>query len=427
MDAERIKRLWAGKTKRELIAEIARMHEAKPDQSDADPDVHKTKKFDTGLSVLDNHVSIEKTIEEGEGRFRLLVENVPDSLVLHDTNGNIVLVNGILSQALGYSREQLLTMNVRDIEVGLPPMDLKSIWHTMTEAKTLKGRHRRQDGSEFPVEVCVSRFGTPENPLFLALARDMSERENIEQKLVLARDIAEQANRSKSEFLANMSHELRTPLNSIIGFSEVIKNETFGSVNEPRYQEYIRDIHRSGSHLLQVINDILDMAKIESHHVDVNDEIIIISDLIEECERMVTQPAQQAAVTVHSQIGPGLNKLLVDRRRLSQILINLLTNSIKFTPKGGKITISCARDVSGSINLSVADTGIGIPQSDVAHIFEPFVQSREHSTKTHEGTGLGLSLVRALTQLQGGTVILESEVGKGTVVTVTLPSERVID
>ncbi len=368
----------------------------------------------------------EQTIRDSEDRFRELVENVPDSLVLHDTAGKIVMVNENLITTLGYSRDQLLQMNVRDIEVEASSVDLDAIWHAMTDTHTLKRRHRRADGSDFPVEVRVSRFGTTVAPLFLATVRDMSERVEVERELVFARDHAEYANRAKSEFLANMSHELRTPLNSIIGFSEVIQAEIFGSISEPRYNEYIDDIHRSGSHLLNVINDILDMSKIEAQQVGVHEDEIDIRDVIRDCKRMVSQRAERAGLKLISRVDWKISKILADERRLRQILINLLTNAIKFTPSGGQVRVMCQINANGNIELIVEDTGVGIPENEVGRIFEPFIQAREHSTQTHEGTGLGLSLVRALAHLHDGSAAMSSEVGKGTRVTVTLPSVRLI-
>lgn len=410
---------WAAKPKEDLIQEIARLQSKLQNETAS-----------TDLPVA-SHQNVEQIVKaqaimEGEIRFRALVENVPDAFVLHDTDGNIVMVNQALSEALGYSKKELLKLKVHDIEVGVSPQDLDAVWHSMTDPKTLNGRHRRKDGTEFPVEVRVSRFGTPDNPLFLALARDLTERQNIEKALIMARDRAEHANRAKSEFLANMSHELRTPLNSIIGFSEVMRSETFGPLGSRQYLEYITDIHRSGSHLLEVINDILDMSKIESQQVDLEEEAVDVRKLIRDCKRMVEQPAYDAGLKISSRVDPDLYKIRADKRRLAQILINLLSNAIKFTEPKGRIRITCGLNAVGEVVFKVKDSGIGIAEEDIAHIFEPFTQIRSHSTQTHQGTGLGLSLVRALTRLQGGTVDIESAVGKGTTVTVKLPPERVL-
>ena len=384
-----------------------------------------------GIGVITSDITDRKkamlAVQESEERFKRLVENVPDPLVVHDIDGQIVEVNDKFIEALGYDREQLLKMNVTDVAVGSSSTELKSLWQSMKGTRVLKSRNQRSDGAEFPVEVHISRYQNSGVPLFLATVRDTTERSSVEHELVVARDRAEYANQAKSEFLANMSHELRTPLNSIIGFSEVIQTSVFGVINEPRYSEYINDIHSSGSHLLNVINDILDMSKIEAHQMGLQEEAIDIRDIVRDCRRMVFQRAERAGLKLISRVDWRISKVSVDERRLRQILINLLSNAIKFTPKGGMVKILCHLDNNGDIELIVEDTGSGIPENEIGRIFEPFIQARKHSTQTHEGTGLGLSLVRALTHLHDGSVLLTSEVGKGTCVTVTLPSHRLID
>jgi len=384
-----------------------------------------------GIGVITSDVTEQKralrTIQESEDRFKRLVENVPDPLVVHDIDGRFVEVNDKFAEALGYDRDQLLKMSVVDVAVGTSSAELRSLWQSMEGTRTLKSRNQRRDGSLFPVEVHVSRFESAGIPLFLATVRDTTERSSVEHELVVARDRAEYANQAKSEFLANMSHELRTPLNSIIGFSEIIQASIFGAINEPRYSEYIDDIHRSGSHLLNVINDILDMSKIEAHQMGLHEEAIDIRDIVRDCRRMVFQRAERAGLKLISRVEWRISKIFVDERRLRQILINLLSNAIKFTPKGGQVKILCHLDNNGDFELAVEDTGSGIPENEIGRIFEPFIQARKHSTQTHEGTGLGLSLVRALAHLHDGSVMLSSEVGKGTRVTVTLPAHRLID
>jgi PAS domain S-box-containing protein len=384
-----------------------------------------------GIGVITSDITAQKNseqaIRESEDQLKTLVENVPDPLFVHTIDGEFVEVNEKAVESLGYTREQLMKMSVNDIIVSTPNANLKATWQTMHGTEILKGQHRHIDGHIIPVEVHVSRFGSEKSPLFLATARDISEREQVERELVIARDRAEHANRAKSEFLANMSHELRTPLNSIIGFSEVIQTEVFGRIGERRYGEYIDDIHHSGCHLLNVINDILDMSKIEAQQLEVQEEEIDLRDVIRDCERMVYERAERGRLKLTTKIDTHLPKIWADERRLSQILINLLSNAIKFTDDGGVVSIICRQNKRRDIELIVEDTGDGIPENDLSQVFEPFIQAREHSTQTHEGTGLGLALVKALTGMHGGDVSLTSELGKGTRVTVTLPSSRLVN
>jgi PAS domain S-box-containing protein len=364
--------------------------------------------------------------KNSEERFRKLVENAPDPLYVHDDEGQILMVNDKAIETLGYTSEQIVKMNVCDIDAGSNLDILRPVWRAMRETKSFKGYHKKKDGSDFPVEVHVSRIGPDESPLFLATARDMTERLEAEHELIAARERAEYANYAKSEFLANMSHELRTPLNSIIGFSEAIQAEIYGAINEPRYSGYLDDIRHSGTHLLNVINDILDMSKIEAQQLDVRESPVDIRALIHDCMRMVAERIDAEKLQLTSWTDGAISKIVVDELRLRQILINLISNAIKFTPSGGKIEILCQINSNGDAELVVEDTGVGIPEEELEHVFEPFIQVREHSTKTHEGTGLGLSLVRELTRLHDGEVSLDSKVGRGTKVVVTLPSSRLV-
>ncbi len=232
---------------------------------------------------------------------------------------------------------------------------------------------------------------------------------------------AEVANRSKSEFLANMSHELRTPLNAIIGFSEVIEGETFGPIGNAKYSEYIHDIKDSGKHLLELINDILDLSKIEAGKLEMNEEGVDISSIVGSCMTLVKERAQRGGVALEQHVPTDLPLLRADDCKLKQILLNLLTNAIKFTPAGGRVTLEVTTVTDGWISISVADTGIGIAPNDIAKAMEAFSQIDGTLSRQHQGTGLGLPLTKQLVELHGGTLALESEVGVGTTVTVHLP------
>jgi two-component system, cell cycle sensor histidine kinase PleC len=267
-------------------------------------------------------------------------------------------------------------------------------------------------------EGLYAGVGTALSLLRLAVAT--AERRN--QELQAAKLGAERANRSKSQFLANMSHELRTPLNAIIGFAELLHNQTFGPIQQPRYVEYAQDIHASGVHLLSLINDILDMAKIEAGRVELNEGRVRLSECIAASARLVRHRAAEARVSLAIHLDEDLPDLIADERAVRQILLNLIGNAIKFTPADGSVRVS-ARLEAGCVELSVVDTGIGIAAEHLATVLTPFGQVANELTRDHAGTGLGLPLVKSLAELHGGSFGLSSEVGRGTA-TVRFPAWR---
>ncbi len=236
---------------------------------------------------------------------------------------------------------------------------------------------------------------------------------------------AETANRSKSEFLANMSHELRTPLNAILGFSEIIKGELLGKLNNENYLEYAGDIHESGSHLLEVINDILDISKIESGKVELQEEEFDLPDMIDKSLRLVTERAQNNSIEIKLDLQPGLPNLIADLRLTKQCLINLLSNSVKFTSEQGVVTVRGWRETDGRLAISVSDNGIGIAEEDIKRVLLPFGQVESAFSRDHQGTGLGLPLTKSFIELHGGSLEVKSTLGAGTEVIMWFPVERV--
>jgi signal transduction histidine kinase len=252
------------------------------------------------------------------------------------------------------------------------------------------------------------------------------ELKTIARDLGRARDEATIANRAKSEFLAHMSHELRSPLNAIIGFTEVMTSGMFGPVKPARYREYVEDINASGVHLLAVINDLLDLSKAESGRMELNETPVRISDAAASAMRLVRERAYEATVKLTVDAPETLPALRADERMIKQIILNLLTNSVKFTQPGGTVAVAARIDDEGRLELSVADTGVGIDAEDIPKVLEAYGQADVARTRSSEGTGLGLPLVKSMAELHGGSIELDSTPGEGTTVTVRFPADRLV-
>jgi signal transduction histidine kinase len=273
--------------------------------------------------------------------------------------------------------------------------------------------------------VSVGSIARELNRSFIDIIRLSLEKAKLADELRAARDVAEHASQAKSQILTNMSHEFRTPLNAIIGFAEVIRDATLEPV-APRYREYARNIHSSGQHLLGLINDVLDLAKIDTGRMDLHEEEVEVSRLIAATLPLVAERARTGGVELAAPLVPGLPPVWADRLRLKQVLLNLMSNAIKFTPRGGRVMVTALPTADGSLTIKVADTGIGMRAEEIPQALEPFRQVEQDLSRRFEGSGLGLPLAKQLVELHGGSLTITSEPGQGTTVYVSLPPHRVI-
>jgi PAS domain S-box-containing protein len=333
---------------------------------------------------------------------------------------------------LGYTMEEASHLTPWDLKPALDEESFVAMVEPLhrgdKEILIFETEHRRKDGSCYPVEVRLQLSRTETPPVFVAVIADITERKQAEEAIHAAKEQADVANRAKSEFLAAMSHELRTPLNAVLGFSEIMKEETLGPVGSVKYREYADDIHASGKHLLGLINDILDLSKIESGAEELHDDKIEVPELIHSALKLVGQRAGQEAVKLQVEISDQLPPLRADERKLKQILVNLLSNAIKFSDSGGEVALWawCPMDSDSGHVFQIIDTGIGMAPEDIPKALSRFGQIDADLNRRYQGTGLGLPLTKALIELHGGTLDLQSHVGVGTIITVRFPVERIV-
>ena len=377
------------------------------------------------VAAQDRQRAADLAAAEGAAMYRFLADNAMDLITRHSADGRIRFASPAAFSMLGRTPESITGIAPAAL---VHPDDLKTMQTALVEASyfgraaTAEVRLKRGDGSYLWTEMrCRPASPTKgEAADIVSVTRDISERKTQELALIDARDQAEEANRAKSRFLANMSHELRTPLNAIIGFSEVMTHEMFGPVGSPRYLEYARLINESGGHLLDLINGILDMSKIEAGKFDLSEELFDLDEVMTQAVRFVKLQSDRKGVVLKASVAPETSSIFADKRAVKQILVNLVSNGVKFTPRGGEVRVVAARAAEGVV-LAVSDTGVGIGPSDLKRLGRPFEQVEGEHVRSQEGTGLGLALVKALTALHGGDVTIGSTLGEGTTVAVVLP------
>ena len=378
-------------------------------------------------------------------RLRDAIETIPEAFVVWDADNRLVLCNSNFQELHNLPDEAIMVGASYESVVAAgrkPVVRTKAITGGPNipgartfEAQLEDGRwlhiseRRTKDGGYVSVGTDITTLKTHEEKLvdsekrLMATVADVSASQQrlaeLAEKYAAEKTRAEEASQAKSKFLANMSHELRTPLNAIIGFSEIMESAMFGPLGAEKYNEYCTDIRSSGQYLLDVINDILDMAKIEAGRIRLDIEELDLDALLAEAIRVVSARAQDKQLELVAKISPELG-LRADRRALKQIMLNLLSNAVKFTSAGGRVTVR-GRAADSCIVLAIADTGIGIDKESLARLGRPFEQVESQLTKSHHGSGLGLAIAKSLVELHGGRMRIRSTLGKGTLVVVRMP------
>ena len=380
----------------------------------------------------------ETALIEGEARFReqasrlqAIIDNMAQGVAVFGADDTLTALNQTARRMLGLPAAELtagaidLTLLLALLVSPETPPGTAPVRDTVALAEALRRRpdliFERQGAAGVMLEVRASPM--PGGGVILCFT-DITERKRTESTLREAKEAAERGNRAKNTFLANISHELRTPLNAIIGFSEMMKHEIFGPITPVSYRPYLDDIHDSGMHLLELINDILDMTKAEAGMTDLVETVVDVAGIIRASARMLARRAANAGLTVEASLPEALPLLLADERRMRQIVLNLLSNAVKFTDEGGRVTISARADANG-FAIMVTDSGIGMSPEDLVRVMEPFVQADSRLSRKYEGSGLGLPLTKALVEAHGGHFTLDSHPGHGTTAIVTLPAWRI--
>ena len=347
--------------------------------------------------------------------------------------GRYIRANAALAQIYGYPSTESLLEGLTDIGSQLyvdtaRRSEFVRLMQVQGHLSGFESEIYRRDGSVIWISESCREIRDKQGAFicYEGTVENITRRKRIEAELHAAREIAERSNQAKSIFLANMSHELRTPLNAILGFSELMTQELFGPLGDPRYTEFAGDIFRSGKHLLEIIGNILDLAKVETGQMELYERDVELAELMLGSERLVSEAARQRDVRLEVRLPTMPVIVIADSTRLRQVILNLLSNAVKFTSAGGSIILSCGR-AHDDLFLRISDTGIGIAPESLTKVMQPFHQVDGSFSRQYEGAGLGLPLGQSLVDLHGGEMTIESILGKGTTVTVHLPGTRVRD
>ena len=357
------------------------------------------------------------------------LENIGEGLSVFDSRGRLIAWNSRFCELLELPP---------DLTVGAPLRDILMLQAVRGDfgrddpwvevAKRLEWFYRDVPTTKERVTpqgrmLQISRRAMPDGSV-VSVYSDITDLKASERKLIQARSQAEMANHAKSEFLANMSHELRTPLNAIIGFSEIIAHELFGPLGNEKYLDYMKDIHQSSLHLLSIINDVLDMSKIEAGKLELSKEPLNIRHLIGEVIRMMRERADSHGIGLATKLSDEEVEIWADERAMKQIFLNLLSNAIKFSRDGGEVCIRVISDESGLAVVEFEDHGIGMNEEELERALQPFGQAKPSTTRNYGGTGLGLPITKGLIEAHGGKLAIESRAGQGTIARISLPTER---
>jgi PAS domain S-box-containing protein len=389
--------------------------------------IRQNELYEQWRAEAESRREAEANMRETEESFQSIFYAAPLPIALIDPTKFVVIQANVAALNLfGLTEEEAARTDTRDLfDEGDLLKRIDTLLASSRRGMPIEFRMKRRDGKRIDALVTAATGRFQGQRVLLIGIQDITEKRREAEALREARDQATAASRSKSEFLANMSHELRTPLNAIIGFSEALERELFGPIGSPRYREYAEDIRDSGVHLLSLINDILDLSKIEAGHFKLHEDEAELDRIIETATRIVRHRAAQANIALEVTLPEPPVTLVADERALKQVLINLVSNAVKFSPDGSLVRVNTHLGPD-TLRISVSDQGAGIAAEDIPRALTPFTQLDGSLSRAHEGTGLGLPLAKHLTELHGGKLTIESVVGKGTVVHVDLPLDRVV-